>query len=113
MPATLLPPDTTDTRKTATRAWSKAETERRRHAAATQPALAPIDAFPDEYSTADDLAAVRLDADPNATGPPYGATKRPRLANRRNKVSASGCSPSSLRECPTLCASSYSRPLAG
>ena len=44
---------------------------------------------------------------------PYGATKRPRLANRRNKVSASGCSPSSLRECPTLCASSYSRPLAG
>ena len=43
----------------------------------------------------------------------YGATKRPRLANRRNKVGASGCSPSSLRECPTLCASSYSRPLAG
>ena len=53
----------------ATWAWSKAETERRRHAAATQPTLAPIDAFPDEYSTADDLAAVRLDADPNATGP--------------------------------------------
>ena len=44
---------------------------------------------------------------------PYGATKRPRLANRRNKVGASGCSPSSLRECPTLCASSYLRPLAG
>ena len=44
---------------------------------------------------------------------PYGATKRPRLANRRNKVGASGCSRSSLRECPTLCASSYSRPLAG
>ena len=44
---------------------------------------------------------------------PYGATKRPRLANRRNKVGASGCSSSSLRECPTLCASSYSRPLAG
>ena len=44
---------------------------------------------------------------------PYGATKRPRLANRRNKVGASGCFPSSLRECPTLCASSYSRPLAG
>ena len=43
----------------------------------------------------------------------YGATKRPRLANRRNKVGASGCSPSSLRECPTLCASSYSRPVAG
>ena len=50
-------------------AWSRAETERRRHTAATQPTLAPIDAFPDEYSTADDLAAVRLDADPNATGP--------------------------------------------
>ena len=32
---------------------------------------------------------------------PYGATKRPRLANRRNKVGASGCSRSSLRECPT------------
>ena len=46
-------------------------------------------------------------------GTPYGATKRPRLANRRNKVGASGCSPSSLRECPTLCASSHSRPLAG
>ena len=38
---------------------------------------------------------------------------RPRLANRRNQVGASGCSPSSLRKCPTLCASSYSRPLAG
>ena len=37
----------------------------------------------------------------------YGATKRPRLANRRDNVGASGCSPSSLRECPTLCASSY------
>ena len=68
-PATLLPPDTADPRKTATCAWSKAETERRRHAAATQPTLVPIDAFPDEYSTADDLAAVRLDTDPNATGP--------------------------------------------
>ena len=56
-------------RKTAIRAWSKAETERRRHAAATAPTLAPIDAFPDEYSTADDLAAVRPDADPDATGP--------------------------------------------
>ena len=44
---------------------------------------------------------------------PYGATNRPRLANRRNQVGASGCFPSSLRECPTLCASSYSRPLAG
>ena len=43
----------------------------------------------------------------------YGATKRPRLANRRNQVGASGGSPRSLRECPTLCASSYSRPLAG
>ena len=44
---------------------------------------------------------------------PYGATERPRFANRRNRVSASGCCRSSLRECPTLCASSYSRPLAG
>ena len=68
-PATLIPPDTADLRKTATWAWSKAETERRRHAAATQPTLAPIDAFPDEYSTADDLAAAGLDADPDATGP--------------------------------------------
>ncbi len=68
-PATLLPPDTADPRKTETWAWSKAETERRRYAAATQPTLAPIDAFPDEYSTADELAAVRLDPDPDATGP--------------------------------------------
>ena len=58
-----------DPRKTATWAWSKAETERRRRAAATQPTLAPIDAFPDENSTADDLAAAGLDADPDATGP--------------------------------------------
>ena len=64
-----LPPETANRRKTAAWAWSKAETERRRHVAATQPTLAPIDAFPDEYSTADDLAAVHLDADPNATGP--------------------------------------------
>ena len=68
-PATPLPPETSDPRKTATWAWSKAETERRRYAAATQPTLAPIDAFPDEYSTADDLAAAGLDADTNATGP--------------------------------------------
>ena len=66
---TPLPPETSDPRKTATRAWSNAQTERRRHAAATQPTLAPIDAFPDEYSTADDLAAAGLDADPDATGP--------------------------------------------
>ena len=68
-PATPLPPDTADLRKTATWAWSKAETERRRHAAATPPTLAPIDAFPDEYATADELAAAGLDADPDATGP--------------------------------------------
>ena len=68
-PATRLLPETADSRKAETWAWSKAETERRRRAGATQPTLAPIDAFPDEYSTADDLAAVRLDADPNATGP--------------------------------------------
>ena len=68
-PTTLLPPETADSRKTETWAWSKAETERRRHAAAARPTLAPIDAFPDEYSTADDLAAIRLDADSDATGP--------------------------------------------
>ena len=56
-------------RKTATRAWSKAETERRRYAVAIQRTLAPIDAFPDEYATADDLAAAGLHADPGATGP--------------------------------------------
>ena len=33
--------------------------------AATQPTLAPIDAFLDVYSTVDDLAAIR----PDATGP--------------------------------------------
>ncbi len=42
--------------------WRKAETERRRRAAATQPT-------PDDHATADDLAAVRVDADPDATGP--------------------------------------------
>ena len=67
--ARRLSPETANRRKTATWAWSKAETARRRHVAATEPTLAPIDAFPDEYSTADDLAAVHLDADPNATGP--------------------------------------------
>ena len=68
VPATL-PAETADPPKTETWAWSKAETERRRRAAAARPTLAPIDAFPDEYSTADDLAAIRLDADPDATGP--------------------------------------------
>ena len=63
------PPETADSRKTATWVWSKAETARRRRAAATPPPLAPLDAFPDEYSTADDLAAVRLDTVPDATGP--------------------------------------------
>lgn len=75
VPATLLPPETADPRKTETWAWSKAETERRRDAAATRPTLAPIDAFPDEYSTADDLAAVRRDADPDATGPHSGTIR--------------------------------------
>ncbi len=64
-----LPPETTDSRMAATLAWSKAETERRRHAATTQPTLAPIDAFPDDYATADELTAIRPDADPDATGP--------------------------------------------
>ena len=68
-PATLIPPDAADLRKTETSAWSKAETERRRRAGAAQPTLAPIDAFPDEYATADYLAAAGLDADPDATGP--------------------------------------------
>ena len=68
-PATLLPPETADPRKTAAWAWSKTETERRRYAAATQSTLAPIDAFPDEYSAADYLAAAGLDVDTNATGP--------------------------------------------
>ena len=67
--ATLAPPETTDSRTTVTLAWSKAETERRRHAAATHPTLAPIGAFSDEYATVVDLAAVRLDANPDATGP--------------------------------------------
>ena len=65
VPTALLPPEDADPRQTATWTSSKAETERRRHAAATQPTLAPIDACPDEYSTADDLAAIR----PDATGP--------------------------------------------
>ena len=69
VPATRLSRETADPRKTDTWAWSKAETKRRRQAAATEPTLAAIDAFPDEYSAADDLAAVRLDADPDATGP--------------------------------------------
>ena len=68
-PAALLPPEDSDTRKTAAWASSKAETEHRRHAAATQPTLAPIDAFPDEHTTADEFAAVRPDVDPGATGP--------------------------------------------
>ena len=68
-PATRVPPEPADPSKTAIWAWSKAETERRRRAAATSPTLAPIDAFPDQYATVDDLAAVGLDADPNATGP--------------------------------------------
>ena len=68
-PATLVPPDAADPRKTETWDWRKAETERRHRAATTPPTLAPIDAFPDKYATADDLAAAGLDADPDATGP--------------------------------------------
>ena len=34
---------------------------------------------------------------------PYGATKRPRLGNRRGTVGAGRCSPNSLRKCPTRC----------
>ena len=51
-PAALLPPEDLDTRKTAAWASSKTETEHRRHAAAAQPTLAPIDAVPDENTTA-------------------------------------------------------------
>ena len=68
--ATPLSPEAAYLRKTATWAWSNAETECGRHGAATQPTLAPIDAFPDE-SAAADLAAVGLDA----TGP-YSRTIR-------------------------------------
>ena len=68
-PAALIPAESADALNTETWVWSKAETERRRHAAATRPTLAPIDAFPDEYSTAENLAAVRPDADTGATGP--------------------------------------------
>ena len=68
-PGAIHRAETTDPLKTEIWAWSKAETERRHRAAATPPTLAPIDAFPDEYSTAEDLAAVRPDADPGATGP--------------------------------------------
>ena len=42
---------------------------------------------------------ARRPSDPDRAAP-YGATKRPRLANRRNKVGASGCSRSSLRGMP-------------
>ena len=69
VPATRLLPESADALKTDIWAWSRAETARRRHADATRPTLAPIDTFPDEYSTADDLATTRLDVDPNATGP--------------------------------------------
>jgi len=69
VPETPLPPEAAHPRRTDIWAWSRAETAHRRHADATRPTLAPIDAFPDEYSTADDLATTRLDADPDATGP--------------------------------------------
>ena len=67
--ATPFAPDTTHARKTTTLARSKPETDRRRHAAATQPTLAPLHALPDQYATADELAATSPDADPDATGP--------------------------------------------
>ena len=44
----------------------RAPAPRCRHTAHPRP---PIEAFSDEYATVDDLAAVRLDADPDATGP--------------------------------------------
>lgn len=68
-PAARRRTETADPLKTEIWAWSKAETERRHRAAATLPTLASIDTFPDEYFTAEDLAAVRPDADPGATGP--------------------------------------------
>ena len=67
--ATSLRPETAEHPKTETWAWSKAETERRRHADATQPTSPRSTPSPTEYATADDLAAIRLDADPDATGP--------------------------------------------
>ena len=68
MPASLLSPDTADPPKTTTWAWSQAETEGQRRAAATQYTLVPIDAFSDEYSAADDLAPTGLDTYLDATG---------------------------------------------
>ena len=44
------------------------------------------------YDTGRPRAVIRLRiSQPRTTSLPYGATKRPRLANRRNKVGASGC----------------------
>ena len=64
-PATPLPPKP----PTPGRPRPGPAASHRPSAGDTLPTLAPIDAFPDEYSTADDLAAVRLDPDTNATGP--------------------------------------------
>ena len=69
VPATSLRPETAEHPKTETWAWSKAETERRRHADATPLTSPQPTPSPTEYATADDLAAIRLDADLDATGP--------------------------------------------
>ena len=63
--AGALPPESADTRKTATWVWSKADTEHRRHVAATQPTLAPIHAFLllDTISVTQELTAGGIDRD--------------------------------------------------
>ena len=81
-------------RMTATWAWSKSETVRRRYAAGTKPTLAPFDAFPDRvlHALRATAASAGLDHDINATvprsltirglfrrcaRPPAGASSRP------------------------------------
>ncbi len=85
LPATSLRPETAEHPKTETWAWSKAETERRRHADATQPTWPRSTPSPTEYATADDLAAIRLDADPDATGP-HSQTIRGLLGGARARL---------------------------
>ena len=62
-------PDDTGPRQTVAWAWSKDETRRRQLRATATPVLAPIETFPDEYSTIHELARINPDADPDATGP--------------------------------------------
>ena len=101
VPATLLSPESADPRKTAIWAWSKADTEHRRHVAATQPTLAPLDAFLDMYSTVDDLAAIRRERRrPRLRTPPVGGARSllsfRRAAGHRPPPDASGASPAAI-----------------